>query len=281
MLLNIGILATAQERVGVALIPVASLAGEIVAAGVLAHFATRALGLRVELCFDRPPAVRALARLVSSEVGGGAVTRVNPVIDQFMAGLTAVVGGGTMLKLTGDVATLPTSLLQAALLPVLLSHLADDYARRDLATIRRTVVRALASVCGLLLLASVILYLVRTPLLQLIFLHGEMDEAGVERMAHLLPYHLVGLAPFGALLVLARAHVATRNGRIMISMGILNAGTNAIGNFVLLHVLGLEGLALATSIVQLVVAIVFWFRFEARLAELRSAPPEVPREEAA
>ena len=281
MLLNIGILAAAHERLGVALIPVASLAGEIVAASVLALFATRALGLRVELCFDRPPALRALARLVSSEVGGGAVTRINPVIDQLMAGLTAVVGGGTMLKLTGDLATVPTSLLQAALLPVLLSHLADDYARRDLATIRRTVVRALASVCTLLLFAAVILYAVRAPLLRLVFLHGEMDPAGVERMAQLLPYHLVGLAPFGALLVLARAHVATRNGSIMISMGVLNAATNAVGNVVLAKLLGLEGLALATSLVYVVVAIVFWVRFEARLEVLRKDSPDMPREEAA
>ena len=32
-----------------------------------------------------------------------------------------------------------------------------------------------------------------------------MDWLGVERMVRLLPYQLVGLAPFGALLVLARA----------------------------------------------------------------------------
>ena len=280
MLVNIGILAATHSNLGLSFVPVASLAGEILATGVLALFATRALDLRMVLCFDRPPALRALARLVTSEVGGGAVTRVNPVIDQFMAGLTAVVGGGTMLKLTGDVATLPTSLLQAALLPVLLSHLAEDYARRDLVTIRRTVVKALASVCGLLLLASVFLYLVRGPLLRLVFLHGEMDPAGVERMAHLLPYHLVGLAPFGALLVLARAHVATRNGGIMISMGILNAATNAVGNLILLQVLGLEGLALATSLVYVVVAVVFWFRFEARLQVLRSAPPDAREEPA-
>ncbi len=281
MLLNVGILAATHSSAGIVFVPVASLAGEIVAASVLALFAVRALRLRVELCFDRPPALRAFARLASSEVGGGAVTRVNPVIDQLMAGLTAVAGGGTMLRYTGDVATLPTSLLQAALLPVLLSHLAEDYARRDLATIRRTVVRALASVCGLLILASLILFAVRGPLLRLVFLHGQMDEAGVERMAQLLPYHLIGLAPFGALLVLARAHVATKNGSIMISMGILNAATNAIGNLILMKVLGLEGLALATSIVYFVVAIVFWFRFEARLEVLRKAPPEVPREEAA
>ncbi|MBX3218349.1 MAG: hypothetical protein KF850_40460 [Labilithrix sp.] len=280
MLVNVGILAATHSSAGIAFVPVASLAGELVAASVLALFALRALGLRIALCLDRPPALMTFARLASSEVGGGAVTRVNPVVDQLMAGMTAVVGGGTMLRYSGDVATLPTSLLQAALLPVLMSHLADDFARRDLVTIRRTVHRALASVCGLLLVASALLFAVRRPLLRLVFLHGQMDEAGVDRMADILPYHLVGLAPFGALLVLARAHVATKNGAIMISMGILNAGTNVAGNLLLARVFGLEGIALSTSAVQLVVAVIFWFRFQRRLGELESAA-ETPREEAA
>ncbi len=211
----------------------------------------------------------AFARLASSEVGGGAVTRVNPVVDQLMAGLTAVVGAGTMLRYSGDVALLPTSLLQAALLPVLMSHLAEDFAKRDLGLIRRTVVKALLAVCGLLLLASVLLFAMRGPLLRAIFLHGQMDAAGVDRMAALLPYHLVGLAPFGALLVLARAHVATKNGAIMISMGIFNATSNVLFNLVLLRFVGLEGLALSTSCVHTAVAIVFWFRFESRLRTLR------------
>jgi len=271
MLANVGLLATTHATIGIAFVPVASLVSEIIAASVLALFAVRALGLRIHLCFDRPPALLAFARLASSEVGGGAVTRVNPVVDQFMAGLTGVAGGVTMLRYSGDVSTLPTSLLQAALLPVLLSHLADDFSRGDLVAIRRTVVRALISVCGILACASLLLYLVRTPLLRLVFLHGQMDEAGVRRMADILPYHLVGLAPFGALLVLARAHVATKNGRIMISMGIVNATTNAIGNILLFRILGIEGIALATSLVQLVVAVIFWFRFEARLTDLRAA----------
>lgn len=280
MVVNVALLATTHDRLGISFVPVASVVSELIAASVLATCAIRWLGLKVELCFERPPAIRTFARLASSEVGGGAVTRVNPVVDQFMAGLTGVVGGGTMLRYSADVALLPTSLLQAALLPVLMSHLSEDFARRDLLTIRRTVVRALASVGGILITASLILFFVREPLLRLIFLHGQMDEAGVMRMAHILPYHLVGLAPFGALLVLARAHVATKNGAIMISMGILNASSNVFFNLILYRVIGLEGLALSTSCVHFAVAVVFWFRFEARLASLRrdaeaaSGPPE-------
>jgi putative peptidoglycan lipid II flippase len=116
-----------------------------------------------------------------------------------------------------------------------------------------------------------LLFLVRAPLMRFVFLRGEMDAAGVDRMIGLLPYHLVGLAPFGALLVLARAHVATKNSGIMLSMGALNATLNVVFNVVLLKAIGLEGIALSTSCVQLAVAVVFWFRLEARLSTLHQA----------
>jgi len=225
--------------------------------------------MRFKLTFERPEPVRRFTRLIASEVGGGAVTRVNPVVDQLMAGLAGVVGGGTMLRYTGDVASLPTSLLQAALLPVLLSHLADDFAAGKIDKLRATVSRSLLSVCTILAAMAAILYVVRAPLLRFVFLRGEMDAAGVERMISILPYHLVGLAPFGALLVLARAHVAIKNSRIMLSMGVMNAALNAVFNVVLLKAIGLEGIALSTSCVQLAVAVVFWFRLEAVLAPRR------------
>jgi putative peptidoglycan lipid II flippase len=101
-------------------------------------------------------------------------------------------------------------------------------------------------------------------------LRGAMDEGGVDLMIRILPYHLVGLAPFGALLVLARAHVAVKNSTIMLSMGIFNAACNALFNVVLLKAIGLQGIALSTSCVQAAVAIVFWFRLERRLAALKA-----------
>jgi putative peptidoglycan lipid II flippase len=274
MLVNLGVLAALHTRMGVGLVPAAALAGELVVVGIFAWYAIRIVGVKIKLGLARPPALMRVAHLIAHEVGGGAVTRVNPVVDQLMAGLAGVVGAGTMLRYSGDVAMLPTSLLQAALLPVLLSHLSDDFARRDLRTFRRTVVRALASVTGILLASTALLWLVRGPLLRFVFLRGEMDAEGVERMVRLLPYHLVGLAPFGALLVLARAHVALKNSGIMIGMGILNAGCNAIFNVIMLRFLGLEGIALSTSCVQLAVALVFWFLFEKRLAAVQRLAPE-------
>lgn len=261
----IGVVAGGRGALGMVAVPCGMLAGELAAAAVLAASA-RAAGIGLRLTLERPEPVRRIARLVAAEVGGGAVTRVNPVVDQLMAALAAVVGGGTLLKLSGDVATVPTSLLQATLLPVLLTHLSDDFAARDVAKVRATVRRALASVVVVMAAAAALLWAVARPLLALVFGHGAMDAAGVERMAHLLPYHLVGLAPFGALLVLARAHVAAQNSRIMVSMGVLNAALNAGLNAALLPWLGLEGIALSTSCTYAVVALVFAVRLESRLA---------------
>ena len=53
-----------------------------------------------------------------------------------------------------------------------------------------------------------------------------------------------------------------KNGGIMFSMGALNAALNLIFNLVLVRVMGLEGIALSTSLVQLIVAAVFFFRLD-------------------
>ncbi len=269
---NIGFIALLRADRGVLAIPSGALLGEALAIGVLGYAAIGLVKMRFTLTLERPEPVRRFTRLIASEVGGGAVTRVNPVVDQLMAGLAGVVGGGTMLRYTGDVASLPTSLLQATLLPVLLSHLAEDFAEGKLDKIRTTVNRSLVSVCTILAAMAAILFVLRGPILRFVFLRGEMDVAGVERMIAILPYHLVGLAPFGALLVLARAHVAIKNSPIMLSMGILNASLNAVFNVVLMKAIGLEGIALSTSCVQLAIAIVFWFRLEARLLPRTARP---------
>ncbi len=271
MVTNLGVVAALHGGIGVSVVPLGALAGELVASGLLGWAVVRWLGVGIRLCWDRPPALMSFSRLIVAEVGGGTVTRINPVVDQLMAGAAGVVGGGTLLRYSGDVATLPTSLLQAALLPVLLSHLSEDFAHRDLSRVRHTVVRSLAVVGAILVVASLGLWALAGPLLRAVFLHGQMDEAGVTRMIRIFPYHVVGLAPFGALLVLARAHVALRNSTIMVSMGLLNALSNIAFNVVLVRWIGLEGLALSTSCVHAVVAIVFWFRFESRLADLRQA----------
>lgn len=262
----LGLAALGHGR-GIGVLPAAALAGEAVATLLLALLVRKLVDVRPTLA--RPEPVVRFFALGGSEAIGGALTRVNPLVDQMIAGVAGVVGGGTMLRYSGDVATAPSSLLAGSLLPVLLAHLSADAAERDFARVRRTVRRSLVVVALVLAAAAVGIHLVRRPLIELVFAHGEMDPAGVERLVRLVPYHVVGLAPFGALLVLAKAHVALKNSGIMIGMGALNAGLNVLFDVVLAKAIGLEGIALATSCVHAAIAVVFYVRLEARLGRLR------------
>ena len=249
---------------GLGPIPFALAGGELVATvGLL--IALRRSGLPIQLTLARSGALKRFVRLVSSEIGGSAVVRVNPLCDQMMARALGILGGGTMLRLSGDLSSFPASLLSSTFLSVLLSHLAAAGADGRRFELRRTVVRSVLGVTLVFGAVALALALLRTPLVTLVYGRGAMDAAALARIAHLLPYHLVGLVPFGIVLVLARAHVSLGNSRILIGMGTLNAAANLGLNIVLSHWLGLEGIALATSAVNVVVAWLFWVRLGQRL----------------
>lgn len=254
-------LAVALHGRGLAAIPFALAGGDLVAVGLL-FLALRRGGLRAPLNWRRSPALARLAGLVAAEIGGAAVVQVNPLVDQLMAQALGVVGGGTMLRLSGDLGHAGTSLLGPVFLSILLSHLAAAGAAGDPRSFTATLRRSLWTVTAALAALALLGFVFRVPLVRLVYGHGAMDAAALARMSHLLPYHLLGLAPLGALMVLARAHVSLGNSRILVGMGALNASLNVILNGILSRPLGLEGIALSTSIVSLVVALVFWRRLD-------------------
>jgi putative peptidoglycan lipid II flippase len=270
IIVAIGVIAVGRDALGVLILPIALFLGEIVAIGILMLIAKSA-AIDLTWTFERSEPVRRFSRLVLAEVPGNVLTRINPTVDQLFAGLTSVVSGGTVLRYAMDVASLPTSIAQATVLPVLLSRLSELATQKNTNEFRRTVVRALVGVCGLLIAMSLILFAGRRWILRIAFLHGKMDQGAIDAMANILPYALLGVAPFGALLVLARAHVALQNVRIMIPMGILNVTLNAGLDFVLFFALGLRGVALSTSLMQLVIAVVFWWLLQKRLRAPTSA----------
>ena len=261
------VLAATRTTFGVRAIPWAQLVGELISVVSLLVFLVTRAGLRFRPSLRLPDAVRRFLRQMPAHLGGQAITRLNPMVDQLFAGLVAAAGGTTLLKLSGDVAGGPTALLQAALLPVLLSHLSEHVTRGDLPGFRRQVRRTTLTVFLVMAAVAAGLVLLRGPALRLLYLRGQMTPDAVEAMQPILVAHVSGLPGFGVLLVLARAHIAAGNTRIMVSMGALNAGMNLVLNALLVGPLGLPGIALATSVTNALVAVVFWVRLRPLLSE--------------
>jgi putative peptidoglycan lipid II flippase len=253
MSLTLALVYFSKGALSVVSIPLGLVCGEAIAIAVLWTRITKHGPLATG--DSENEAIGRFTRLASMEAIGNVVTRINPLVDQLVARKVAIAGGGTLLGYAFDVASVPTTIAQAAFFSIFLTHLSESTA--DPPRFRSSLRRALVWVPLAIAVLSLLLFLIRGPLLRLLFLHEAMDAVGVDMIGRVLPYALVGAAPFGALLLLARAHVALQNTRIMLGMGILNAGLNAVFNFAFYPRLGLGGIALSTSVMNAVVAVVF------------------------
>ncbi|WP_172824810.1 lipid II flippase MurJ [Pajaroellobacter abortibovis] len=251
---NLACLFLLKSGIGVLAIPIASALGELVALLVVMWAVAIYCNSPLFISFERPQAMIQFSKLAFFEVSGSTITRINPVVDQLMANLTMVVGGGALLRYAGDVALVPTSLLQATLLPVLLSHLSEHVAHKDYHQVKKMTYSSLSIVFVGLAVLSGVIYLMRIPLLRFLFLRGVMEGEGVDQMAQLLGFFLLGLAPFGVMLVLARVHSALQNSQLLFKAGFLSALTNLLLDFLCVHQWGLKGVALATAGVYWVLA---------------------------
>jgi putative peptidoglycan lipid II flippase len=247
-------IATLRWRFGIVALPLGLLVGEVAKIPLLWRNLSK--HVYITLNWQYAKEVSAFHRLASMEVLGNLVTRINPLVDQVAAGLCGVVGGGTLLGYAFDLASLPTTIAQAAFFSVMLTHLSDQEGNPE--AFRALLRAALVRVCGLALLLSLLISGLALPLAKLIFLRQSMTVDGVRVIAEIVPYAALGSAAFGALLVLARAHVALKNTRIMLPLGIANAALNGLLNFGLYPHFGLRGIALSTSIVHAAIAVAFY-----------------------
>ncbi|MGA8260049.1 MAG: lipid II flippase MurJ [Arenicellales bacterium] len=256
-LLAMGLL---RHTLGVQAIAWAHLLGEAVALGILAIWAFGPVGLPVRLTFERLEPLRRFGRLAVSQVGAQAINRVNPLVDQLFAGLVALAGGGTLLKLTSDVALAPVFLLAGTVLPVLLSHLSEDFLDQDRVRLGATVRQTLLSVVLVFGVIAGLMVLAADPLLRLLYLRGEMTVPDIHEMVKIITMLALGLPAYAAALTLTRVHVAVGNTPLLLPIGAASAGFNVVFNLVLYHWLGIPGIALSTSLVSFVVAGLLWYR---------------------
>ncbi len=244
----------ARARYGIYVVPWAFAMGEALALLLALFEWRRREGRWIVPTLDNHPLVAKFSALAGREAVGATITRINPVIDQVMATSSKVIGGGTILKYALDLASIPGSVLQAVFFTPLLTKLSLQAARREYAAFLGTLKQGLvvATLTSASLAAALCIF--REFICEVLFLHGEMDASAVSEMAAVLPYGAIGAVPFAWLLVLARANVALQNRRIMIPLGVMNAVSNVVFNVLFLRMLGLRGLALATTCVHALVA---------------------------
>jgi putative peptidoglycan lipid II flippase len=243
-----------RERLGVHSIALGYVAGELIRFAVLLAAAASA-GLA--------PSVRRLAldrrlseflRTASHQVIGIIALAFSPVVDKTMASWLAP-GSVSVLEYANRLFEIPATFVHTGLFVVLLSQWSVNFYGGAKSRFRHDVLKTAKIVGGGALAVSILLILFRAPLVSLVYGHGEFPRGQLAAVHAVWAFYLIGLGPtlFGRVFV--RAHLVLKNTRILMIAGIASLVLKVGLNFLFIRSMGLQGLALSTTIAESAMAI--------------------------
>jgi putative peptidoglycan lipid II flippase len=192
------------------------------------------------------PAVRRIVRLMAPIAIGQSATQLNILIDTVIASF--LVGGSVSYLYYADrLVEFPLGVFGIAIATAVLPTLSEQAAARDPAALRATLSFALRLAAFVTLPAAVGLFVLRVPLVRVLYERGAFGPTETVETAWALGFYAVGLVGFATVKIGAQAFFALGDTRTPVKLAVLAMALNSVLAVLLAFPLRHGGLALATS----------------------------------
>jgi putative peptidoglycan lipid II flippase len=230
----------------------------------------RGRGGRLTICWDvgDPALRRVFTQMLPITLGLGLIN-----LNLFIATVFATaIDGGQFAARAIDAAfriyMLPQGMFSVAVAAVLFPTLSRMAAAGDMAGFRHTVAVGTRQITFLLLPAAAFAATLAEPIVRLLYQHGAWTARDTEGTAQALAAFALGLAANGVLLLLNRAFFALQLVWLPTWVALGNLALNTILLWALYDTAGVWGIPLATSIANIVTAVVQWRLLRDRVGDL-------------
>ena len=209
-------------------------------------------GVRPKATFVIDPAVRQVGRDLAPILGGEMLVALNLIVDKGFAAMLPV-GSVSTLEFADRARVIPQTLLQSSLAMVAFASWSNLRAQGAINKAREAVDQALRWTLALSTPVLAGMFIGRLVLTELMFQRGAFTPEDTAATASVLGWYLPGILPNLLGILAVRAHVVEHNLSIIFWLGSVSVLCNAALNVVLMESMGLEGLALSTTLNMLVV----------------------------
>ncbi len=236
-------------------LPAGLFAGEV--AQVLYWAALgRQRGVRLRLSLSLHETVRQVGRDLAPILGGEVLVALNLVIDKGFAA-TLPSGSVATLEYADRARVIPQTVLESSLLMVSFATWSNLRAAGKVAEARASMDAALRWTLALAAPPLAGMYIGRFILVKLMFERGAFGPEDTATTAGVLGWFIPGILPNLLGILAVRAHVVERNLRLVFGLGLVSVLLNTVGDATLVGPWGIEGLALATTLNNLVVPAIY------------------------
>jgi putative peptidoglycan lipid II flippase len=227
--------------------------GWAVIIGALGHFLVQLPGLIRSGMVFKPTLDRSIeglaevARLLGPRIIGLAVFQVNFIAVTAFASTTDQASVSS-INYAWQLLMLPHGVIALSISTVIFPTLAALYSRGDKEGFRRTLDRTLRPLVFLSIPASIGLFMLREPIVQVVLQRGSFDDESTDLVTAPLAWFAIGLVGYAFTEILTRVFYATRDTMTPVITGVLTVVLNLILCALFLEGLGYTGLALALSV---------------------------------
>ncbi len=196
----------------------------------------------------RDPNIASLWKLMLPGFITFAVMQVNILVDTLLA-TTLPEGSVTALRLGNRVAVQPIGIFGVAIATVLLPTLSYHAARKDQSALVEDLIFSMRLMFALLMPSLLVMLVLGTPIVRVLFQYGEFSaEKSTPMTVTALRFYSLGLLGYGGSKAVTQAFYSMKDTVTPMRVGIFTILLNIVLNLILVRIMGIGGLALATSI---------------------------------
>jgi len=189
---------------------------------------------------------------------GMIIIAFNPIVDKTMASWLGP-GSVSLLEYAERLYQIPLTLVGSGFLVVILSHWSDSFFQDNDKVFRQKVITA-TKIAGIIaFLITFLLLFLNYPLVNFVYGYGKLSVHHLNLVSGIWMCYLIGFVPTILGFLFSRAHLAKKNTKLLMAIGISNFILNISFNFIFIGPFGISGLALSTTITHFILAFVLYY----------------------
>ena len=182
----------------------------------------------------------------------GGINILNQIVDKTIASRLSV-GSISILNFAQKTYTIPLTILVVplitAIFPTFSSLAIDKDKRKNYSQILK---KSLALSWSIIIPVSVIMMILAEPIVKFLFQRGAFTNIATQLTASTVVMYSIGLFAVAANYFLIKVFYSFKNTKTPLILGAIIVSINIVGNIILSKILGVQGIALATTIASII-----------------------------
>lgn len=219
----------------------------------------KSLGYKYHFVLNiKDTSIKKILRLMIPILIGSAITQVNFLIDRILA---TNVGEGAIstMNFADKLNTFMYAVFGSAITTVTYSSLSTLSAQQNVDGYKKTLIHAINVINLVMIPVTIGMIILRVPLVNIAFKRGAFDTKNAMETSSVLLFYAPGMMVYGIADILNRAFYSIKDTKTPMINNAIALIINIVLNLILVKYMGINGLALATSVAGIILTILLMY----------------------